>query len=158
MSRTRLSVDPIRNVTSTLLTNASRQASITFMSTRSEKTRKDSSGFTRNRSCPGLQREEKGEPLNSTPKLGTAASRPRRLKPAPTAERPVVGVGFSRRVRDSAGFSGFATHSNLGGEFYIFLLPDSLDFCPNRGRARFVKRRSHEKDFDDRTHNEYGNS
>src|SRR5439155_22261234 len=41
----------------------------------------------------------------------TTASRPRRLKPAPTAEQQGVGVGFSRRVRDSAGFSGFAPES-----------------------------------------------
>src|SRR2546422_11337003 len=34
----------------------------------------------------------------------TVAPRPRRVKPSPPAEQQVVGVGFSRRVRDSAGF------------------------------------------------------
>ena len=40
-------------------------------------------------------------------KTENAATRPRRLNPAPTGINTVVGVGFSRRVRDSA-FPEFA--------------------------------------------------
>jgi hypothetical protein len=49
-------------------------------------------------------------------KLETAALRPRRPKPAPRWDEQVVGVGFSRGVRESAGSMSFETPPAKAGE------------------------------------------
>src|SRR5215471_10123853 len=49
-------------------------------------------------------------------KLETAALRPPRLKPASTWDGQLVGVGFSRRVRESAGSTSFETPSSRRGQ------------------------------------------